>query len=292
MSLDLTDEEIWQQRGLNVPLLSSDRASWQGLQFAYHRQPPHEIPIHRHAHHVIAVCLQPYVVQFECEGRWQTEVYTCGDAVIFPAEQESPLARCEQTVEYLNLFLEPAVLSQVASELTDGQNVELPSHWNVHDPFIYQLSLALKTELEWGGCDSGFYADSMATALSAHLIRRYSRQRSPIESYRDGLPPHLLRQAIAYIQEHLDQDLRLADIAAAVHLSSHYFASLVKQSVGLAPHQYVTQCRMERAKQLLAKPELTITEILGRIGLKSQSHFTRLFRQYTSVTPKAYRDRL
>lgn len=95
----------------------------------------------------------------------------------------------------------------------------------------------------------------LATALSVHLLRRYSTQRLQIREYTGGLPNHLLRQAIAYINEDLDQDLRLADIATVVHLSSHHFAGLFKQSVGLAPHQCVTQCRIERAALACFAPD-------------------------------------
>ncbi|MEP0859678.1 AraC family transcriptional regulator [Trichocoleus sp. DQ-U1] len=113
-----------------------------------------------------------------------------------------------------------------------------------------------------------------------------------MSDYTGGLPLHKLREAIAYINDYLDQDLMLAEIAATVQMSPHYFASLFKQSTGFAPHQYVTKCRIEKAKLLLARQELTIAEILQQVGFKSQSHFTRVFRQYTTTTPKAYRDAL
>ncbi|WP_431193519.1 helix-turn-helix domain-containing protein [Trichocoleus desertorum] len=110
-----------------------------------------------------------------------------------------------------------------------------------------------------------------------------------MREYTGGLPPHKLNQAITYIHGHLDQDLRLAEIAAIVQMSPHYFATLFKQSTGLAPHQFVTQCRIEHAKWLLAKQELTILEILPQLGFKSQSHFTKVFREQTGLTPTAYR---
>jgi AraC family transcriptional regulator len=101
-----------------------------------------------------------------------------------------------------------------------------------------------------------------------------------------------LREAIAYINDHLDRNLSLAELAALVQMSPYYFASLFKQSTGLAPHQYITKCRIERAKQLLKKRELTIMEICQQVGFQSQSHFTRVFRKHTATTPKAYRQLL
>jgi AraC family transcriptional regulator len=231
--------------------------------------------------------------QFEVElkrgERWQTEHYRLGDIGIFPAHQPHPQARCDRGVELIQLYLEPQVMAQVTDHSLEALVDIVPQH-KIRDPLIQQIGLTLKTELELGGPSSCFYADAMATALSAHLLQRYSTQRSPLQEYTGGLSSHKLKQAIAYIQDHLDRDLRLTEIAASVQISPHYFATLFKQSTGLAPHQFVTQCRIERAKGLLTRQELTILEILPQVGFKSQSHFTRVFREQTGLTPTAYRN--
>ncbi len=140
------------------------------------------------------------------------------------------------------------------------------SQVKIRDPLIQHIGLELKTELELGGLDSSLYAESMATALSAHLLQRYSTKQLVIRDYAGGLPKHKLREAIAYINDHLEQKLSLVEIATVVRMSSYYFASLFKQSTGLAPHQYVTRCRIERAKRLLKGRELTIIEICQQVG--------------------------
>jgi AraC family transcriptional regulator len=57
------------------------------------------------------------------------------------------------------------------------------------------MGLALKAELEAGGTDSRLYAESMATALSAHLLRRYCSHPQEIKDYAGGLSKYKLRQA-------------------------------------------------------------------------------------------------
>lgn len=154
------------------------------------------------------------------------------------------------------------------------------------------MGLALKTELELNGADSRLYAESMATALSVHLLRRYSVRKTQIREYKGGLPKYQLKEVINYINEHLDHNLTLAELAASVQISPHHFASLFKQSTGFTPHQYVMKCRIDKAKQLLISRELTLVEICHQVGFQSQSHFTRVFREHTQLTPKAYRDAL
>ena len=58
----------------------------------------------------------------------------------------------------------------------------------MRDPLIQQIALALKTELEIGGADSRLYAESMRTALAAHLLRRYGTRKPEIKNYTGGLP--------------------------------------------------------------------------------------------------------
>jgi AraC family transcriptional regulator len=58
--------------------------------------------------------------------------------------------------------------------------------------------------------------------------------------------------------------------------------------MGISPHQYLLQQRVERAKQLLKQRNLSIVDIAFQCGFNSQSHFTRCFRKWTGITPKAY----
>ncbi|MEM6437140.1 MAG: helix-turn-helix transcriptional regulator [Cyanobacteria bacterium P01_D01_bin.115] len=79
-------------------------------------------------------------------------------------------------------------------------------------------------------------------------------------------------------------------------MSESHFSRCFKQSVGIAPYQYLLQQRVERAKQLLKQPAprpqtLSISDIALECGFANQTHLTKVFRQITGVTPKAYRKR-
>ena len=89
------------------------------------------------------------------------------------------------------------------------------------------MGLALKRELESSGVDTRLYAESMVTALSVHLMQRYSAREPVIKNYTGGLPKYNLKEAIAYINDNLEQNLSLAEMAAVVQMSPHYFASLL-----------------------------------------------------------------
>jgi AraC-like DNA-binding protein len=98
-----------------------------------------------------------------------------------------------------------------------------------------------------------------------------------------------LQQALEFIDAHLGERLTLVKIADAARLSPYHFAHIFKRFTGIAPHQYVMQRRLERAKQLLADTDLPIAEIAAELGYASQSHFSEAFHHTTSVTPLTYR---
>jgi AraC-like DNA-binding protein len=103
------------------------------------------------------------------------------------------------------------------------------------------------------------------------------------------LPWSRLRRVLQYIQEHLDQDLPLAQLAAVVYMSPYHFARLFRRTTGMPPHRFVVRKRIEHASTLLATPDLAITRISCAVGFRTPSHFTTVFRRITGLTPSAYR---
>ena len=144
------------------------------------------------------------------------------------------------------------------------------------------------------GIDSGtplerLYVDSLTHALVVHLLKHYAARRSEIPEYEDGLSKHQLRRAIDYIQSHLEQDIKLADLAELLGMSQYYFCRLFRQSMGVSPYKYVIRQRVERAKTLLQQPQrMTIADIALECGFSNQSHLCKHFRNLTGTTPKAY----
>ena len=282
----------------NPPLLTSFQSGWSGIQLAHFRQPSVDLPELSNSQHIITIPLGHQVVDLEfiSEGHsqalsYQARDYACGFIEVVPADLPYGLrSNCTvEVVEWIQCCLEPTYLAQIAHESVNSDRVELLLTLKKADPLIHHMGLALKASLEEAGVGSRFYADSMATALSAHLLRHYSTRSHRFQNYEDGLSKQKLRQAVEYIQTHLGENLSLTDIANELGISQYYFCHLFKRSTGMSPHQFLIRQRIDQAKQLLRQPERTITSIAMECGFANQSHFARYFRQYTGLNPNQFR---
>lgn len=181
------------------------------------------------------------------------------------------------------------MLDTNADESLAPKSIELIPQHCISDPLISTVCLALKSQLELGTKSSRLYVESAANLITAHLLQHYATHRSLVQECSYGLSQSKLTIVVDYINQHLSTDLSLYNIAEQVGISQSHFSRLFKQSTGLSPWQYVIQRRVELAKQLLRKEELTIEKISDRLGFASHSQFTIFFQKYTSISPKKYR---
>ncbi len=102
--------------------------------------------------------------------------------------------------------------------------------------------------------------------------------------------PHNLLQVIAYIEENLWLSMELESLAKKAHLSKFHFCRVFKRHMGMNPMKFVAALRIERAKELLAKNDKTVSIVANEVGFKDLSNFIRQFKKITGVTPTMYRD--
>ncbi|MEO1297454.1 MAG: AraC family transcriptional regulator [Cyanobacteria bacterium J06636_16] len=271
------------------PILSSEKSSWEGIQLALYQEPPYRIPEQASPDHVICINVGKSVtLQQTVDGQSETITSVPGDVGIYPANCWQTFA-WNQEAEFLQLYLEPLLLNRLGTDLYGKNHVKLtPQLTSCFDPLIYQIAIALKTTLETDAIGSKLYADSMAQALAAHLLCRYSTPQPSSKQYLGRLSTQQLRRVVDYIEANLEQNLSLAELAAIARLSPYHFARLFKQSTGVPPHKYHIRRRVELAKQLLLAGELGIAEIAQAVGFASQGHLHYHFKRIVGVTPRVF----
>jgi AraC family transcriptional regulator len=102
-----------------------------------------------------------------------------------------------------------------------------------------------------------------------------------------GLGGRRLKQALAYIEDNLSEDLSLSQLASIAGISASHFKTLFRESAGVPLHQYVIQRRIDRAKDMLMAGKLSIAEIALATGFSHQSHLARHMRRASGLSPLA-----
>ncbi len=102
----------------------------------------------------------------------------------------------------------------------------------------------------------------------------------------------VIRRAKDYVASHQSDPIKLGQIARALNISTFHFCRTFKQTTGLTFVEYLSRVRIERAKVLLHKNDLRVSEIAYEVGFQSITHFNRIFRKLVGHSPTQYRSRL
>ncbi|MCF0115458.1 MAG: helix-turn-helix transcriptional regulator [Erysipelotrichaceae bacterium] len=109
----------------------------------------------------------------------------------------------------------------------------------------------------------------------------------PVESH---ILEDRIRIFLSYIEQHYSEDITLEDLASSAHLSKSECLRCFKSALTTTPYQYLLEYRLSIASELLLNSDDTITQISQKVGFNQVSHFGKLFKEKTQMTPKAYRN--
>ena len=270
------------------PARSSAAALCRGHAMEVYSIPACVIPRHEHLENFLHVASR---------GTVKYEVLTRGRTLRFDAQPGTTFLLPRGTIDELiwkgpthraAVALHPRLLVNALEETAHESEIELTQHWNLTDPHIMAVLLAMAADLDAGSPAGRIYGESLANALAVYLVNRYAvRPRSPAH-YRRGLPRHRLRRVLDHIGDNLASDLSLGQLASVAGMSPHYFIELFRQSTGQTPHQYVLLRRIEQAKESLRNCRHSVIRAGLDAGFQNRSHFSRVFRKFVGTTPSNY----
>jgi AraC family transcriptional regulator len=222
------------------------------------------------------------------DGRNYLGTAVHGDIDIIPANTPSRWEMLDENDNSLLVILPPAFLRGVVDESgLDGARVEIRNRFQIRDAELERLGWAMKREMEFG-CPSGrLYLDGLSLASASRLVARHSSVARQKETLNNGLAGRRLKQVLAFIEERLEEDISLAEIAEVAGISASHLNALFRLSMGLPVHRYLIQRRVERAKALLAQDHLSMAEIAASTGFAHQSHMARHMRRELGLAPRA-----
>jgi AraC family transcriptional regulator len=129
----------------------------------------------------------------------------------------------------------------------------------------------------------------LADAIALHLLRDATTTRKAEAAKCHGLDAVALRVVRERIEASLCDGLSLEDLASEVGLSRYHFARAFKTSTGLSPHRYLTERRVDKAKELLRTTEMPMVDLALAVGFASQAHLCDWFRRLVGMSPREFR---
>lgn len=135
---------------------------------------------------------------------------------------------------------------------------------------------------------SVFYLKGSILNLIYYL---YQDSSDPFINSSIPLSPHFssLKSVIEYIENNLENKILLSDLSKMANLSPNHFHKVFTTTVGITPNEYITKCKLDKARKLLTRTSLSVSEISSKCGFENAPYFSYIFRKNTSFTPLEFR---
>ena len=196
-------------------------------------------------------------------------------------------AAAPQGWSYRMFYMETRVLRAVATQLS-GRRRDVPRFQPgvIHDRQLAGTIRRLHQNLEIGA-DGALAFQTGFLEMLALLVERHADP--PVAPGKAAQAPKAVQRVKAMMADDPQARLSIDDLAATAGLSPYHFIRVFRQTVGLTPHAYLVQLRVETAKRLLGRGQSVVAAALAA-GFADQSHLTRHFRRLLGITPGQYRN--
>jgi AraC family transcriptional regulator len=270
-------------------LLSSVPLGWRGIIVEWHRLPPRELSQHYVVGHGISVNTGAHPIPFGWNGRdgWRDSVINPGEShLLTQGELNTP--RWLRTLDEISIVLQPGFVADVVRDRLPADRIEFASQRSVADSVIARYARGFYLELAADVPKGPLYAETLTVGLVLHLLAHYGVAKPKAPAPRGKLNAFQLRSVVDFMDTHLSEDVSLIALARQAHVSPFHFARLFRRTLGVPPHQFVLQLRVQRALGLMKTRTLSLAQIAVESGFHDQPHFTKAFRKVLGTTPGAH----
>lgn len=257
---------IWQAQGVDVELLHG-----QYRTFSFAR--------HFHASAAIGV-VETGVMRTYCQNR--THRVPAGSVILLnPGDVHAPQGATGGGWSFRMFYLNDALVRALSGPPHDARPMWFGQPF-LADRALYSSLLQIHRRLE---CDAdSFEAESLLATGLAHIAHHAPRAAKP--EYRHPGRARIDR-AREFLHSSWSTNITLRELSAMAELSPYHFLRSFRAQVGITPHAYLTQVRIEHGRRLL-RSGWSIADAALQSGFTDQSHFTRQFKRFTGVTPGKY----
>ena len=253
------------------------------LQAHYRRQ---NFGPHFHEGFVVGI-IEAGALGYRYQGR--DHVASAGEInLALPGEVHNGFAAAATGWQYRMFYFSPWYMERLTSSPDSEPALIRIRGGKIKDPDLAGRLWALHCSLENPDL-SLLEQEAALTLVMTELVSRHAETR-PAPG-RAGKDPRAVRRTKEYIRAHLDRNISLAELSLLAGLSRFHLLRVFKEAVGLTPHAFLLQVRLNQARSLLSRGE-PIAQAALDSGFFDQSHLNRVFRKIYGVTPGVFRNNI
>ncbi|MCX5816957.1 MAG: AraC family transcriptional regulator [Proteobacteria bacterium] len=267
----------------NTDIVKFSRAADLGnLEFLHATFISHSFP--RHTHETFAIGVIERGVQATYYGG-STHIATPSDiCLVNPGEVHTGFSPHESGWTYRVFYPDVSFLKRAAdATCARGRLPHFPSPV-IKDQLLSQNILAFLKLLEES--DISLERESFLLSVLTHMIRRHADMGESTNTYLKK-ERRAVKTVLEYLDAHFTENVTLSELTDITNISEFHLLRLFRDEVGLPPHAYLIQKRINYAKNMLSQ-RLTIAQTALETGFADQSHFTRRFKKIMGITPGQY----
>ncbi|WP_213807369.1 AraC family transcriptional regulator [Granulicella sp. dw_53] len=240
--------------------------------------------------YMVAVQLNPipFIEQFLGPQKVSNGFYPIGGVSLLNL-QERPAIALRNSFDTLVLHVTQAALDEVAYAHRMPRAKPLARTFGHFDPVVHNLGQVLVSSLAQPHHVSKIFLDHILHALNCHFVSSYGGVTISAPKFEGGLSFLQMRRATELLEAHLDGNIALKQVAAACELSVSHFSRAFKQTFRRPPYKWLTELRVDRARDLMTNSRLPLADIAIQCGFADQSALNRSFKRIQGVTPGVWR---
>lgn len=275
------------------PVFSIDGETIGGATVQHYRHPSGSasITVSPLRDHLLIVNISGHLLieDARARGRWERRWAGSGQMSLMPAGMGATRGFKGHS-EALLVHLPSHFVRQTAMEcgLQEG-HARLVPRLAVIDEVVEQLGRLLLGAATGSEPGKAPMVDALIRALVIHLLRTHSVLSPQKEAVPSSLSSGKLQRVVAHMETHMDENLPLSSLVNLSGLSPSQFSRTFRAAMGKPPHGYLLDLRIDRARSLLEKTDLSVIEVGMQCGFAQPTHFATMFRKVVGLSPREWR---
>ena len=231
--------------------------------------------------------VERFIWQYTIAGRGRVRLVAAehdvlpGEAMLLKIPEDHRYWLPEDSEQWEFLYVTLSGAEAVRLGLEARRRLGLVVRHAAHAPVVRAAAAILA-----GGLEGRIKTRCEASARAYAFLMELHDETSAALRRRKDYP---LERACAYCMDHLGDPLSVDDLARAANLSRWHFSRRFRASVGIGPHQYILEARMQLAAFLLLNTRLSVKEIAHRCGYEDPSYFCKAFKGVNGAAPGDFR---